>query len=68
MWHSTDQTIIDNAIVKSHKRPRASMRAKGGHYDYDNIQPYDKRYSVFVKYDTIFFGNYHNIELLIFAR
>jgi len=38
----------------------------------DNIQPYDKRRSVFVKCDTIFrlffFGDYHNSILLSFAR
>jgi len=38
----------------------------------DNIQPYDKILSFFVKYDTIFrlfsFGNYHKFELLNFAR
>ena len=46
VWHGSDQTIIDNAIIDEWRgRLRACVRAKkdtSSNYC-DNIQPYDKR-------------------------
>jgi len=32
-WHSTDQTIIDNAIDELRGHHRACVQAKGGHFE-----------------------------------
>jgi len=60
VWHGSDQTIIDNAIIDEwHGRLRACMRTKGGQFERyycDNIQPYDKRH----------FGFLSNVTLCLF--
>ena len=56
VWHGNDQTVTDNAIDEWRGRLRACMRVKAdtsSNYG-DNIQPYDRDISVFVKFDTIF--------------
>ena len=72
VWHDIDRTITDNATDEW--RPRACVRAKGGHFQqilwqYSAIwQETFQFLSKMTRFLDFFFRNYHKFELLSFAR
>jgi len=68
VWHDIDRTITDNATDEW--RPRACVRAKGGHFkqilwQYSTIwqETFQFLSNVTQFLDCFFFGNYHKFEL-----